>query len=256
MGTIPKLAMIPSGYGTGKLHSVLPTDGSGDFAFTRSEEAKRTNSQELIETMASGVPRLDYLEDNDCQVLILETLSENLITYSENFSDASWTNVEDCIVTNNAITSPTGELNAALLVAGSSLDSHRISHSVTISDATKYTHSLFIKKQDYNYFTFRTNLGGSNYGNVTFNISEGSLEYNGLMCEAKIKDYKNGWYRCSISFTSTGTNGTFSYSTSQNALKNNTDFLYSGSGSSGVYILVLKWSQNHMLHLIWKITEL
>ena len=79
MGTIPKLAMIPSGYGTGKLHSVLPTDGSGDFTFIRSGEAKRTNSQELIETMASGVPRLDYLENNDCQILILESASENLM---------------------------------------------------------------------------------------------------------------------------------------------------------------------------------
>tara|TARA_R110002124_G_C8961026_1_gene514075 strand:+ start:39 stop:1376 length:1338 start_codon:yes stop_codon:yes gene_type:complete len=240
---IPKLAMIPSGYKSGKLYSVFPADGGGDFDVTRANPASRINKQRLVETLGNNVPRLDYLDGN-CSSVLLEPLSENLITYSEDFSNVSWLNTEGCIITNNAITSPTGELNATLLVANSSQDFHRISHSVTISDATEYTHSLFIKKQNYNYFTFRANLGGSNYGNVTFNINEGSLEYNGLMCEAKIKDYGNGWYRCSISYTSTGTNGTISYSTSQDALKNNTNFSYSGSGLDGVYIFGSQMEQN------------
>ena len=30
----PKLTLIPSGYKSGKVYSILPTDGVGDFDFT------------------------------------------------------------------------------------------------------------------------------------------------------------------------------------------------------------------------------
>jgi hypothetical protein len=60
MAPIPKLALIPSGYKAGKIYSVLPTSGVGDFDFTRPGSATRINSQGLIETVASGVPRLNY----------------------------------------------------------------------------------------------------------------------------------------------------------------------------------------------------
>ena len=36
--TNPKLALIPSGYKSGKVYSILPSDGSGDFDFDRASE--------------------------------------------------------------------------------------------------------------------------------------------------------------------------------------------------------------------------
>ena len=48
---IPKLAMIPSGYKDGKVYSVLPTNGDGDFTFSRGSNATRVNKDGLIETM-------------------------------------------------------------------------------------------------------------------------------------------------------------------------------------------------------------
>mgnify|MGYP000132494612 CR=1 FL=1 len=54
------LVQIPSGYKAGTLYSVLPANGDGDFDFTRASIATRVNSEGLIETVASGVPRLDY----------------------------------------------------------------------------------------------------------------------------------------------------------------------------------------------------
>ena len=47
----PSLAMIPSGYKDGKVYSVLPTDGDGDFDFSRGSNATRVNKDGLIETM-------------------------------------------------------------------------------------------------------------------------------------------------------------------------------------------------------------
>ena len=55
----PKLALIPAAQGT-SLYSVLPSSGVGDFDFTRDTIATRINSQGLIETVASGVSRLNY----------------------------------------------------------------------------------------------------------------------------------------------------------------------------------------------------
>jgi len=48
---IPSLAMIPSGYKDGKVYSVLPSNGDGDFTFSRGSRATRVNKDGLIETM-------------------------------------------------------------------------------------------------------------------------------------------------------------------------------------------------------------
>jgi hypothetical protein len=56
---IPKLALIPSTVG-GSVYSVLPSNGDGDFDFTRASAATRINAQGLIETVAVGDNRLNY----------------------------------------------------------------------------------------------------------------------------------------------------------------------------------------------------
>ena len=91
---IPKLALIPAAQGA-KLYSVLPSNGVGDFNFTRGTVATRINSQGLIETVASGVSRLNYpLIDgvvNGCPSHLLEPQRINLIQYSEDFGNSYWT---------------------------------------------------------------------------------------------------------------------------------------------------------------------
>lgn len=115
----PSIAMIPSGVKAGKVYSVLPTNGVGDFDFTRASTSTRINKDGLIETVATGVPRLNYY-DGDCPSLLLEPQSTNLIPYSEDFSDASWANFKQGsgvfpIKTVNYGISPSGELNATRL---------------------------------------------------------------------------------------------------------------------------------------------
>ena len=46
---IPNLALIPTGYKAGKVYSVLPETGVGDFEFTRASAATRINSNGLLE---------------------------------------------------------------------------------------------------------------------------------------------------------------------------------------------------------------
>jgi len=55
----PKLALIPAAQGD-KFYSVLPSDGVGDFDFTRNSSATRIAPTGFIEEVASGDSRLDY----------------------------------------------------------------------------------------------------------------------------------------------------------------------------------------------------
>ena len=49
--TNPKLALIPSGYKSGKVYSILPNDATGDFDFTRASGGTRVRKDGLIEEM-------------------------------------------------------------------------------------------------------------------------------------------------------------------------------------------------------------
>lgn len=154
MSNIPSIAMIPSAYKSGKVYSVLPSDGSGDLNFSRTSEATRVNQNGLIETVGSNVPRIDYT-DGGCPKLLLEPLSRNLITHSEDFSDASWLRINGGlgsvpVVTANQGLSPDGSANADRVVfdlggGTSSSDSSILSNSITLGGVNQNTRSVYIK---------------------------------------------------------------------------------------------------------------
>ena len=80
------LLLIPSGYKSQKLYSIFPTNGVGDFDFSRSGSATRIAQNGLITTVDSNVPRLNYpMIDGKvvgCPSLILEpqrTNSNNIL---------------------------------------------------------------------------------------------------------------------------------------------------------------------------------
>ena len=86
------LVHIPSGVKSGTLYNVLPNNSDGDFDFSRGSTGTRVNKDGLIETVAIGVPRLNYpLLDGvvqDCPTLLLEPQRRNDIIYSEDIE--SW----------------------------------------------------------------------------------------------------------------------------------------------------------------------
>lgn len=105
----PSLAMIPTGFKDGKLYSVLPESGAGDFNVVRGSGATRVNKDGFNETMASNEPRLDYT-DGGCPVLLVEQQSTNLVTYSEDFSQ--WSPTGTPIITSDYGVSPDGSQNS------------------------------------------------------------------------------------------------------------------------------------------------
>ena len=80
-----------------------------ELASSRASTGTYVAESGLIADAEVGVPRIDWT--NGVGELLLEPQSTNLFTYSEDFSDASWTK-SGTTVTSNAILSPDGSVNA------------------------------------------------------------------------------------------------------------------------------------------------
>jgi hypothetical protein len=199
----PKLALIPAAQGT-SLYSVLPSSGVGDFDFTRSGSATRINSQGLIETVGSGVSRLNYpMIDGvvkGCPHHILEPQSLNQIINSENLSNSSWGKT-NAVVESNSTISPNGTLTADKLTFNTSGNFGRIvSSNLTFINSV----SFFIKYIDLEYILIF--LGTSSNG-VYVNIKEGYATSTviGAGLDITFKKYPNDWLRIEASGGNNGT---------------------------------------------------
>jgi hypothetical protein len=54
------LIITPNGYKAGKMYSILPNNGSGDFSFSRASSKRRRNLFGIIESVSNNVPALEY----------------------------------------------------------------------------------------------------------------------------------------------------------------------------------------------------
>ena len=220
----PKLALIPASQGT-KLYSVLPADGVGDFTFSRNSAATRINKDGLIETVASGVSRLNYpLIDgvvNGCPSHLLEPERTQKIQYSEAFNETYWTK-SGLLTPTSGFVSPKGDLSAFKLTEDSTLNNHRISVNGLIGSGT-HTISVLAKANDRNWLLIRNAAN-----NAWFDVSNGVVG-NVQSGTGSIENYGNGWYRCSVTMSSLSTPAI-------GIADNNDSYSYQGDGTSGIYI--------------------
>jgi hypothetical protein len=85
----PSILLIPDRYKAAVLYSQIPDSGDGDLTFARASVATRVNASGLIESVASGVPRLDYT-GGGCPSLLLEPQRANLALHSRDLTDIVW----------------------------------------------------------------------------------------------------------------------------------------------------------------------
>jgi hypothetical protein len=143
------------------------------FDFTRASSATRVNKQGLIETVASGVPRIDYTDANGA--LKLEPQRTNLVTYSNDFStfigQSGGTGILPIITINNVI-SPDGTLNADKIVFNSgggttASDQSLLYKSITIPTTTNYATSFWMKGDSGGEEILIRSVNGSTYTSFT-----------------------------------------------------------------------------------------
>jgi hypothetical protein len=186
--TDASLLVTSNAYKEGKLYSIIPSNGNGDFTFTRATTATRVNS-------AGSVEVVPY----------------NLAQYSEMFSDASWLK-PNAILTPNTTIAPNGTLTADTLTGNGLTANSRIIQNITTLNATTYTHSIYAKK-DTNDFV---QLYGSNavFGLdvwANFDLNNGVLGTVGALTTATITNVGNGWYRCTITGASIAASNSSTY---------------------------------------------
>ena len=149
------IILTPTAYNNGKALCVKPSDGSGDFDFSRATEATRVNSQGLVETIGINLPRINYegfsydgsgivVPDSGCGSWLFEPQSTNLVPYSEDFSSLSPINA---LVTSNQTTSPSGLLDADEMTFDGTLYG-RVQTSLAVTNGATYSISVYLKNKD------------------------------------------------------------------------------------------------------------
>jgi cytochrome c-type biogenesis protein CcmE len=73
--------VTPNGYKASKLYAAIPTNGDGDMTVTRATTATRVDENDLISSVASNVPRIDYT-GGGCPSILLEPLRTNIVLNS------------------------------------------------------------------------------------------------------------------------------------------------------------------------------
>ncbi len=180
----PKLALIPSGYKSGKVYSILPNDGTGDFDFTRQSIGTRVRKDGLIEE-AKTVGSITNLQPR-----------------SEEFDNSVWSKVRTSISANQEL-APDGT-NTADKLTGDGTGTSYIYDGISFTSGKKYTISIFVKPINVTTFVINKFAGGA--GTATFNLSTGTVSApTGTMSNPIIESLSNGWFRCSAKHIPTST---------------------------------------------------
>jgi hypothetical protein len=233
----PSLILVPARFKTGKLYTPLATTSggvvlgaSGDFNVTRNTTATRVNANGLIESVASGIPRLDYPLGGGCPALLVEPSAQNLALQSEAFN-TTWSPLQLLAFNSGSVINTTGTLDpygtnvADLIVPNTVSDQHRIDQT-TASVSGSYTFSVFLKAAGYNFGRLRIGTVGA-----TFNLASGTIGSTDAGIVSSIQPFGNGWYRCIISKAASAANEVIRINVNE-ALTGD----YAGNGTSGIYV--------------------
>ena len=181
----PKLALIPSGYKSGKVYSILPNDATGDFDFTRQSIGTRVRKDGLIEEAKTSGS------------------ITNLQSRSEEFDNSVWTKTRTTITADQEL-APDGT-NTADKLTGDGTGTSYVYDALNFTYPQKYTISIFVKSINVTTFSIQKFAGGT--GVAFFDLSTGTISSapTGTMSNPIIESLSNGWFRCSVEHIPTTT---------------------------------------------------
>jgi hypothetical protein len=168
------LLVTPNAYKEGKLYSVIPSNGNGDFSVTRATTATRVNAAGLV-----------------------ELVPYNLVKWSEMFTDVYWVKLNSTISADTT-TAPNGTLTADKLIANTTSGSHRISGPLDNFNAN-HTFTIYAKKGELSFVQLALGQSINQYAN--FDVNLGVIGTKGSFCSSSsITSIGDGWYRCTATF--------------------------------------------------------
>jgi hypothetical protein len=201
--------------------------------------ATAVNSSGYIAIVNANLPRFDYNPVTlVCRGLLIEESRENKFTYSQDYSNVIWTKNRCSVTATGAgVLSPDGTANAYSFIEDTTASNSHYFYYATTSGWTTgtYTMSVYVKALSNNRrVTLYQGFGGVAGSYVTFDLSTGSIAGTGGSATGTMTNAGNGWYRCTITYTTTSTTARFDIALNTAASVGLQ--LYTGDGTSGVYV--------------------
>jgi hypothetical protein len=177
----------------------------------------------------ANLPRIDYT-GGGCGKLLLEPQRTNVITFSEQFTNAIWDNSSAVTRSISGFVSPQGVLNAYDIIPTTANANHtlRAPNLSGFTSGAVVSVSFFAKANGYKFISVVGGFGSSSTPAVSFNVEQGTITSG----TGTIEDYGNGWYRCSLPITLNATS-LFCVAT---ILDNNQSGSFAGDGTSGISV--------------------
>jgi hypothetical protein len=194
--------------------------------------ATRVNSSGFIASVNADLPRFDFDPTTlACKGLLIEESRTNAITYSQDFGNAAWVrNITD--VNTDVAASPDGTTNADKLIPTATSGVHGVYQDAALVNGTAYAFSGYFKADGYRRIMLRESTAFG-YA-VAFDLISGTV-VGTSSATGVITDAGNGWWRCTMLFTSgwTNTSAMYAFVLPDNGTSYGTA-TFTGDGTSGV----------------------
>lgn len=193
---------IPVAYKIGKVYSAIPTNGDGDFIFSRTQgDSTLINSNGLIENAATNLPRFNYPlvngeigNVNGCPVLSLEPSSKNIVVYSEDFSNEYWVKDGTASVSSEVTAPPDGNFFSYKISNATGGSTTNVVRASFTGITGEHTASVYVKSS-----------GATTMSIIITNDSDSSVQSQSI-------SLNNQWKRVSVSHVVQGCSVSFGLS--------------------------------------------
>ncbi|MDB4681330.1 tail fiber domain-containing protein [bacterium] len=147
---------------------------------------------------------------SDIEQVSYTSVTTNIFTNSQTFNTGDWQALNTTVAVNNT-TAPDGTTTANKITQNSGSTNVDLSNlrdvGLTSNSGTVYTISIHAKiSANRNFLVINEHISSDAFRKTWFNLSNGTVGTNFSSHTATITDVGNGWYRCSITVTSTVTN--------------------------------------------------
>jgi len=159
----PSILVVPQLTKAGTVYPQLPTVSGADFTFTRATNATRVNSSGLIESVASGVPRIDRLGQS-CPALLVEASGQNQALWSRDLSVSGTWAASGITAVRNAVGADGAASGATTLTATAA--SATITQNISHASQSRIFSAYMRRVSGTGQIQLTTN-GGTNWQTVT-----------------------------------------------------------------------------------------
>lgn len=205
--------------------SIIPQQSMGVISFTRATTATVPDNEWVIRNCLSGEARFQWARR-----------VQNMTAYSKTFTNPTWTKANLLTVTGNAIAWPAGLGMATSLIETATTTQHGIITSTSYANVAGnvYISSFYAKAGARSFVQLLTNWAISlEYAN--FDLVNGIFSQSSAGVGAMVS-VGDGWYRCSIKYTSLSSTTAVVYCMIGVSLADVRYQSYVGDGVSNVYI--------------------